>query len=336
MTEEKPEIIILNNQKPKTSLDDENNKDQNQEEKRVETDSIKINIETIVPNSEERMNNSQNKSPIPQLQFNQKDIVGLPQEIIIKLNIPPCPICQSENYSLFIPNSFSPENSQEQSVESQKNINVETQTIKTVQNQNIFFPILICQQNHQICLICRQNPHINILCDEQFLNYDNIISIYDIIKGNIPEEKKNDFNLMYNFSLSKVKPNRQSCCNWKCTWTISLLIFLFILWTAASAALLAIGITLLALSLALRLLCCCYHLCYYACCTTKSVTEEDKGNYILRTTTYDGAKIKANEEEQKRDDENLSFCGAGGLACTILLIPEGYKKILDWYDDWKS
>ena len=44
MTEEKPEIIILNNQKPKTSLDDENNKDQNQEEKRVETDSIKINI----------------------------------------------------------------------------------------------------------------------------------------------------------------------------------------------------------------------------------------------------------------------------------------------------
>ena len=190
MTEEKPEIIILNNQKPKTSLNDENNKDQNQEEKRVETDSIKINIETIVPNSEERMNNSQNKSPNPQLQFNQKDIVGLPQEIIIKLNIPPCPICQSENYSLFIPNSFSPENSQEQSVESQKNINVETQTIKTVQNQNIFFPILICQQNHQICLICRQNPHINILCDEQFLNYDNIISIYDIIKGNIPEEKK--------------------------------------------------------------------------------------------------------------------------------------------------
>ena len=346
MTEGNVEVIVLNNQKPKTPLNDENNKDQNQKEIQVETNSNKISIENInseISNSEERVNQNQNQNyqnPYPQLEFNQTDIIELPKEIKIKLNIPPCSICQSDNYSLFIPySSFSPENpekSKDQPAEPQKNINVETDTIKNIQKQDIFFPILICQQNHQICLICRQNPHINILCAEQFLNYNYIIAVYDIIKENIPKEKKNDFNLLYNFCLSKVNHNKSCCCNWKCVWAISLLIFLFILWTVASAVLLVIGIAILALSLAFRVLCCCYHFWYSACCTKVSETEEDKGSYILRTIHYDGAKIRANEMEAKDDDKKCSLFGAGGLTCAIIFIPKGYKKILDWYYDWSS
>ena len=163
MTEGNAEIIILNNQKPKTPLNDENNKEQNLKDRQAETNSLRISIDNInseIPNSEEKINrNPQNA--IPQLEFNQKDIVELTQEIKTKLNIPPCPICQSENYSLFIPNSFSSEKSQEKPADPQKNINLETETIKVV--QNIFFPLLICQQNHKICLICRQNTHYNFM-----------------------------------------------------------------------------------------------------------------------------------------------------------------------------
>ena len=130
--------------------------------------------------------------------------------------------------------------------------------------------------------------------------------------------------------------NKSCCCNWKCVWTISLLIFLFILWTVASSVLLVIGIAILALSLAFRVLCCCYHFWYSACCTKVSETEEDKGSYILRTIHYDGAKIRANEMEAKDHDEICSLFGAGGLTCAIILIPKGYKKILDWYYDWSS
>ena len=168
------------------------------------------------------------------------------------------------------------------------------------------------------------------------MNYDNIILVYDIIREIIPEEKKDDFNLLYNFCLSKVKHNeQQSCCNWRCTWSISLLIFLFILWTGASVFLFALGLALLALSFGFRILCCCYHICYEACCTSHT-TDEDKGSYILRTITVDVGAQRRNEAAAEDHDEILSFCGAGSLTCAILLIPAGYKKILSWFDDWRS
>lgn len=125
-----------------------------------------------------------------------------------------------------------------------------------------------------------------------------------------------------------------SCCNCKCVWTNTLFIFLLILWTACSAALFGLGVGFCALSLALRIICCLYHFCYQVCCTT-TVTEEDKGSYILRTTTHHVDKERADEGEQEHDDQALSEFGASSLFCLISLIPVGYKKICNWYDDWK-
>ena len=133
---------------------------------------------------------------------------------------------------LFFIYTFSQSENIQNNLEGTPNVNPETDKIKN--KKNIYFPILICQQNHQRCLICNQDPHVNNLCEEQFLNYENIISIYDIIKTIIPEEKKNDFNSLYDFASTNISKTGRSCCSWNCTWSISLLIFLWILWTAIS------------------------------------------------------------------------------------------------------
>ena len=112
-----------------------------------------------------------------------------------------------------------------------------------------------------------------------------------------------------------------------------LYIFLLFLWTCASAAILGLGIGFCVLSLALRIFCCLYHFCYRACCTT-TVTEEDKGDYIVRTTTHHVGREIADEAEEARDDKNLAECGANSLLL-LTFIPSGYKKISEWYEDWK-
>ena len=328
MKEEKSEVLtIKNKQNPEIAEDKKENQNQ------VKITEVQPNNNAIVTSSDKIIVNQKNPTNL-QLKLNKKDIIDLPQEVKIKLDISPCPICQSDSYSLYIPdsNSFSqPENTQNKPEETPK-VNTETDTIKA--KKTIYFPILICQQNHQRCLICNQNPHEGYFCEKQYLNYDNIVAKYDIIKPIIPEEKKNDFNLLYDFASTKDKIEN-SCCSWNCTWTILLVIFLLIIWTAISIALFVVGLALLAVSLGLRCFCCLYHFCYQACCTT-TVTEEDKGSYILRTTTHHRDKERADEIEAEGHDEALSVCGAGGLACAIMLIPEGYKKICDWFKSWRE
>ena len=328
MKEEKSEVLtIKNKQNPEIAEDKKENQNQ------VKITEVQPNNNAIVTSSDKIIVNQKNPTNL-QLKLNKKDIIDLPQEVKIKLDISPCPICQSDSYSLYIPdsNSFSqPENTQNKPEETPK-VNTETDTIKA--KKTIYFPILICQQNHQRCLICNQNPHEGYFCEKQYLNYDNIVAKYDIIKPIILEEKKNDFNLLYDFASTKDKIEN-SCCSWNCTWTILLLIFLWIIWTAITVALFVVGLALLAVSLGLRCFCCLYHFCYRACCTT-TVTEEDKGSYILRTTTYHRDKERADQIEAEDHDETLSVCGAGSLACAITLIPEGYKKIWDWFKSWRE
>ena len=270
-----------------------------------------------------------------QLNLNKKNIIELPSEIKTKLNISPCSQCQSENYSLFIPERFSEEN-KNNNQEEPANVNSEIRVIS--EKYNIYFPILICQSNHQRCLICNLEPHNDKVCNEQFLNYGHILSLYDIIKEIVPEQKKDDFDCLYNFALNNSNNQNQSsepgCCNCKCVWTNSLLILLLLLWTCCSVALFALGVGFCALSLGLRVLCCLYHFCYQACCTT-TVTEEVRGNYIVRTTTHHVDRERADEAEQEQHDEALAICGAKSMYCLICFIPEGYKKIMGWYDDWK-
>lgn len=329
MTEEKGDVLtVKNNKNPEIIEDKKENLNQEKNKEILANDNIEI-------FNSERINTIQKNLTNLQLELNKKDIIDLPQEIKTTLNISSCPICQSDTYSLYIPdsNSFSQLEKIQNNHEETPKVNAEIDEIKA--KKYIYFPILICQKNHQRCLICNQNPHVDNLCEEQFLNYENIISIYDKIKTTVPEKKKNDFNLLYDFATTNISKAGRSCCSWNCTWSVSLLIFLWILWTAVSVGLFVVGIALLAVSLGLRVACCIYHCCYQVCCTT-TVTEEDKGSYILRTTTHHRDKERADEIEQGEHDEVLSICGAGSLACAIFLIPEGYKKIWEWFKNWRD
>lgn len=316
----------------------------------IEINPIRIEVQKKkeIPNSEERLDNKDmntiNQQPNDtqlqiQLQFNEKDIYKLPEEITSKLNISPCIICQSQNFSLYIPEPSTPvpttENEQNKQVEPQINKPTEMDTIKVPNNQGLFLPLLICEQNHQFCLVCHNNPHVNAFCSNEYMNNSNISLLYDILKESVPEEKKEIFNYMINKALnycqSQNKNSSNSCCTCKCTWGIIFLIFGLIFWTAASVALFVAGLGFIALSLGLRLLSCIYHCCYDMCCTTE-VKEYDKGDHILRVTTTFVDREEANRREAESDDDCLATCGAGGMYCAIVLIPEGYKKVIEIYN----
>ena len=326
------EVIVLNqnntNKNPKQEENNENAPQSQTQEVMGQNPAIPYNsVEVNLPNLESI-----------QLDLNKKDIIEIPQEIKEKLMFPPCPICQSDNYTLYIPESPPQENNQNHENNIQEvnpNANSENRGMSQSRKYNICFPILICQSNHQRCLMCNQAPHNDKYCEEQFLRYDYILSVYDTIKPIIPEQKNSDFIYLYNEANSKSLPlsTEPGCCNGKCCWTNSLYIFLLFLWTCASAALLGLGIGFCVLSFGLRIVCCLYHFCYRACCTT-TVTEEDRGDYIVRTTTHHVGREIADEAEEARDDRNLAECGANSLLL-LTFIPSGYKKISEWYEDWK-
>ena len=94
----------------------------------------------------------------------------------------------------------------------------------------------------------------------------------------------------------------------------------------------AIGLSFILLSLSLRLLCCCYHICYQACCTTSTRTY-DRGSYIEQVTTVDVAAQRANRAEAEAHDDCLAECGPEAMACVLPLIPKGYKKVLELFND---
>ena len=209
MTDTRNEVIILNeNQNPKNL---EEKKEISEDEKsykenQAQTQNEMINNNNPVPTTLVKVNTSLENI---HLNLNKKDIIILPQETKEKLSISPCPNCQSEKYLLYIPETFFEENNQNNNKgqnpcpNESPNVNSENRTIKENQKYNIYFPILICESNHQRCLVCNQNPHESKFCDEQFLKYDHILSLYNNIKGIIPEEKKNDFDSLYNFALNK-------------------------------------------------------------------------------------------------------------------------------------
>ena len=95
------------------------------------------------------------------------------------------------------------------------------------------------------------------------------------------------------------------------------------------------GVAALFIAYALRIVCCLYHCCWDACCTT-SVKEEDKGDYILRTTTIDVGKKEEIEREAAETDDCLVNCAPLVLAYSIMLIPEGYTKICNLYGGWRG
>ena len=314
---------ILNINKEKSDLSDKNlNLEKN---KPLETNETKNN-NVVVNNINNEIQNTEN---IP-LQLNEKDTYELPPETIEKLNLS-CRICQSKNFFLYIPEINASPNSQSEYPEKPTNNNPELQNVNNT-NQTYTLPVLICQQKHQFCLLCNQDPHLGSFCKEENLNKDNIKSMIDIIKEveTIPEEKKKVLD-SFNENLSQTK----GCCSCSCVCYTFLVIFLIFLWTIASIALLVLGLALLFVAYALRLVCCLYHCCYDMCCTS-TVTEEDRGDYIVRTTTIHEQDRRINQMEAEEHDDCLVNCAPWALSISIEIIPKGYKKICEWYDNWKE
>ena len=353
--QQQAEVLVIKQEKENNSSRDEenssnkDNKDnikqsqmesKKEDQKEIDPKRIEVQKNEGILNTEEKLHDSntirQEQANI-QLQLEEKNIYQLPQDTISKLNISPCTICQSQNFLIYIPDpspSPSPEKAQMEKIEAESKKPVETDTIKTSKNQNLFLPILICEQKHQFCLICHQNPHINSFCSSEYMNADSIASIFNFVKESVPEEKKDIFNILCNSALSNCQNtnNSNSCCTCKCTWSIIFLIFGLILWTAASVALVAIGLAFILLSLSLRLLCCCYHFWYRVCCTQSTQTH-DRGSYIEEVTTVYVGRQRADEAEAEEHDECLASCGPEGMVCALALIPKGYKKVLEIFND---
>ncbi len=94
MTEEGQGVIVLKDNKNKTTNNEENKNEKNQK-----VDNNNYNQEVL----DSKENLETNPPKIVQLEFNKNDIYELSSEVIEKLGISPCQICQSNNYSIFIP-----------------------------------------------------------------------------------------------------------------------------------------------------------------------------------------------------------------------------------------
>ena len=324
MTEEGQEVIVLQNNKKETT---DKGEDKNKYESKVDINNY--NSEAL--DSKGNLNASASKNE--QLEFNQKDIYELSSGAIEKLKISLCEICQSKDYSIFIPETVDNIPNQDEKPQDQMTEN-ENQTqkitegdyIKPNKNQNIFLPVMICKQNHQTCLICNKPPHINTLCDLKSTEYYDAVEKLNFIKENIPE--KSDIIESMKQALFAIfkKTDKESYCNCKCCCKclgISILIFI---WTIISIILFVFGIVIVGLIIGFHVLCCVYHCCYELCCTV-TVHDEDKGDHILRVTTYHRDREAQNKREAEDDAEAIDTCGAFGLNCVFSSISWGYTKI---------
>ena len=135
------EVIILNqnntNQNPKQGENNENAPQSQTQEVMVQNPAPDTSVQVTIPNLESI-----------QLDLDKKDIIEIPQEIKEKLMFAPCPICQSDNYTLYIPESPSQNNNQNAENNNQEvnpNANSENREIAQSRKYNICFPILIYQ-----------------------------------------------------------------------------------------------------------------------------------------------------------------------------------------------
>ena len=247
-------IIVLEDSKNQTTS---TNKEEKKDELRPSLDinnsnreilDFKENLETNPPKNE-------------QLRFNKKNIYELSLGTIEKLGISPCQICQSNNYSIFIPESIYNKSNQNkkpqgQKIENENQIksNLEEDYIKPIINHNIFFPILICKKNHQTCLICNKSPHLNTLCNQNSIDYYQTISKLNIIKETF-SEKANiiEFMKKYASTLNKKvnhgndKKRSCGCCYLINLCKVILLNILYIIWIIVFSFLLVLGIIIFTL-----------------------------------------------------------------------------------------
>ena len=228
----------------------------------------------------------------------------------------PCEICKCPEYYIYIPRSF--------------NINSKNENINT---NNTLFPLVICENEHQYCFICKQQPHPGKICEQSYRDYNLINQYFTSLKKITPQEKISIINDMQNYALeNSYNPSPKSCCNCGYVCCVFSVIFLILLYTCVSMALIFIAIFCILASLAFRILSCCFHCCYAICCISDSYHDEDKGSYILRTIYVNDAARKANWDSCCEIDGILGKFGCSAAACICVLIPAGYKKICECLD----
>jgi hypothetical protein len=329
MTEEGQGIITLKDNKK-----GETNKEENKNGIESKVDINNYNQEAL--DSKGNLKTSTPKDE--QLEFNKNDLYELSSEAIEKLGISPCQICQSNNYSIFIPETvyhapYQEERPKDETIENDNQIqkNTEEDYIKPVKNQNIFLPVIICKQNHQTCLICNISPHPDTLCNEKNFDYNNAILKLNFIKETFPEKSNIIESMKQALFTPSIETNKESCCSCKCCCKCLGISILLFIWTIITIFLGVVGVVIVGLYLGFQVLCCVYHCCYNMCCTTE-VHDYDKGDHILRVTTHYEDRERRNNEEAANDAENLNYCAAGGLNWTCSIISWGYKKICGLID----
>ena len=119
-----------------------------------------------------------------------KEKIQLSQNTKNQLNLK-CPFCQSKNIFLQIPeyNFLRLEN---------------TKTNKIRASDLNYYPILFCDNFHPFCSICHQYPHIGKNCDDdEETTLNNIFSITEILKNDVPNEKIDRFLYLKKKSMEK-------------------------------------------------------------------------------------------------------------------------------------
>jgi len=262
MTEEG--IIVLKDNKNQST-----NKEENKNELRPKVDISDYNQEVL--DSKENLDKNPPKNE--QLGFNKKNIYEVSLETIEKLGISPCQICQSNNYSIFIPETVYNVSNQ--------NGKPQDQAIQNG-NQNLFFPILICQKSHQTCLICNNSPHINNLCNQNSIDYNQAISKLNIIKEIFPEKanviesmKESASTLNKKVDQGYDKEQSGCCCYLTILCKAIILTILYIIWGVISIFFVSLSINIIFYALIIDLFyTICKALCARCCGGDSSVDLE--------------------------------------------------------------
>ena len=116
--------------------------------------------------------------------------IKLSQDTINDLSLK-CPFCKSESIFLQIPEyNF---------------IRLENENTNKIRGSNLsYYPILFCDNLHAFCSICHDYPHIGKNCDnEEETTLHNIMSILEILKNDVPDDKFDRFNYLKKKSLEK-------------------------------------------------------------------------------------------------------------------------------------
>lgn len=275
------------------------------------------------------INKTDSNRNIIELKINKEELFQLSSGTIKKINRK-CPNCNNDNLFIYIPQFLNQLNikTNENKVDNQVTLQTITKTEDNLinrSNNDFFYPILVCINLHQFCSICIQNLHSGNYCNNLELDSkNNILRIYNILEKDIPEEKKEIFNKMKEYSLTKInKDNSESkTCSCKCCEKIPCLkIFLYLImgltffcWTIVALLILVVLFCIIIVLLFANAFYYIYDLFKNIICSEEKIIE-DKEHNVTHI-------IKPNMNKEKKE-----FIGWNLIKKIYHKIPIGYIYI---------